>query len=179
MMRPEARDLLGETSDKITDDWLGKIGFKWHQMDRQPDRHWLLWLGDALEDQAVCYEDLGIELSRGSDGERWYFCWLRSDAAGRYQRFLHVRRLYRRGDLFDLILGLTGQCFNPDHAWYGGLRTPERARRLAAEYDRMDLKIMRSHPWHESEKDDTKGGPLIDHMHVADDTNGVSKGLTQ
>jgi len=29
----------------LTEEWLKRVGFKWHQLDRQPDKHWLLWLG--------------------------------------------------------------------------------------------------------------------------------------
>jgi hypothetical protein len=45
----------------ITEEWLKLVGFRWHQLERQPSRHWLLWLGGALDDGTVpAVEDLGI-----------------------------------------------------------------------------------------------------------------------
>ncbi len=32
----------------ITEDWLYAVGFRWHQLDRQPNKQWLLWLGNAI-----------------------------------------------------------------------------------------------------------------------------------
>src|SRR5579885_196517 len=56
----------------ITEEWLKSIGFRWHQFDRQPDRHWLLWLGGAIGDGAAftSYEDLGIEVAPSLRGSR-------------------------------------------------------------------------------------------------------------
>lgn len=166
-----SRHLLSEPRAFITDDWLAKIGFKWHQMDRQSSKHWVLWLGDALADTVSCYSDLGLELACGLDrpsrNEPWYFCWLRADTAGRYHRFLHVRHLVRRADVLELIRGLTGQTFDPDHVWYGGLRRPEQAAHFKQEYDRIDLRMIREGPaWYDTEKDDTRGGPLLEHLHA-------------
>lgn len=39
------------TDDPITEEWLKSVGFKWHQFDRQPDKHWLLWLGGGLKER--------------------------------------------------------------------------------------------------------------------------------
>jgi hypothetical protein len=55
----------------ITEEWLKEAGFKWHQLDRQPDKQWLLWLGRAIDD--ADFEDLGIEVSRTlGDGATWH-----------------------------------------------------------------------------------------------------------
>ena len=63
----------------ITEPWLSASGFRWHQLDRQPDKQWLLWLGSAIEDGLTAAEDLGVEVSRTgrpADGSEWH-CWLR------------------------------------------------------------------------------------------------------
>ena len=152
-------------SEPITEGWLKANGFKWHQFDRQPDKHWLLWLGDAL-DRLVSYEDLGIELAPNvpTDKTRW-FCWLRDDSAGRYHRFIHIRTLQHTSELVALIEGITGQRFDPANCLAGCLRTPEQAARIRTEHVRLDRLLNRSrHPWSEAEKDDTRGGPLPEHQ---------------
>jgi hypothetical protein len=34
----------------ISEQWLQLAGFKWHHIERQPNRQWVLWLGSAIED---------------------------------------------------------------------------------------------------------------------------------
>jgi len=48
----------------ISEEWLKAAGFKWHQLERQPDQHWLLWLGRALKQRPSLTdtEDLGMNL---------------------------------------------------------------------------------------------------------------------
>lgn len=153
----------------LSEDWLRTHGFKWHQLDRQPTKHWLLWLGSAIGDGTwTCYEDLGIEVARGYDG-RW-FCWLRADTSGRYHRFIHIRHLETVDDLTGLIAGIIGRPFDPAHTRYGHLHTPERAAKMRQEDERLDQRLLRERPgWYENEKDETRGGPLIDHLnaHIA------------
>lgn len=151
----------------ITAEWLASIGFKYHQFDRQSDKHWLLWLGDAIADKSASYCDLGIELAPGGYPDGW-FCWLRSDAAHRYHRFLHVRHLHSEADVTTLISALVGRTFDPVHCWYGGLRTPERAEAIRAEHDRLNRRLAASCAWSEREKDETRGGPLLEHMDAFD-----------
>lgn len=153
----------------LSEDWLKANGFKWHQLDRQPTKHWLLWLGSAIGDGAwTCYEDLGIEVAAGYDG-RW-FCWLRADTSGRYHRFIHIRHIETVDDLTGLIAGIVGRPFDPAHARYGHLHTPERAAKMRQEDERLDQRLLSERPgWYENEKDETRGGPLIDHLnaHIA------------
>jgi hypothetical protein len=52
-------------AEPITEEWLSSAGFRWHQLDRQPEKHWVLWLGDALEDRMTSFADLGIEVCAG------------------------------------------------------------------------------------------------------------------
>ena len=44
----------------LTEEWLKENGFKWHQFDRQPDKHWLLWLGHV-----ECGRPAGHDRRRG------------------------------------------------------------------------------------------------------------------
>lgn len=152
----------------ITEEWLKACGFKWHQLDRQPDKHWLLWLGRAIEHRGMFAgaEDLGVEIAPVRRGEDEWFCWLRSDAAGRYHRFIHIRYLKTRHDLLWLIEALTGHEWSADNALYGMLHTPERAARLRDEYaTRLDVQVReRSYPWSDVEKDPTQGGALPEHL---------------
>lgn len=160
----------------ITEDWLREAGFKWHQLDRQPDKHWLLWLGDAINGVRgfTSFEDLGIELAptwftkEGEQPESWH-CWLRSDAAGRYHRFIHVRHLKTTDELIALIEALTGQKWEPANVWYGSLKPPEIAKWLREEREkRLDRQLtLGAEPhakWCEVEKDDTRGRALPEHL---------------
>ncbi len=113
----------------ISEDWLMANGFKWHQFDRQPDKHWLLWLGWAVDGgMFTTFEDLGIELAPTLHGK--WFCWLRGDSAGRYHRFIHVRHLQETFEVVRLIEAMTGRAFKPENCSGGILRTQEQADRL-------------------------------------------------
>jgi hypothetical protein len=94
----------------ITEDWLKEVGFRWHQLARQPERHWLLWLGDAVRgrNSMIDIEDLGVEVCSGASDDNW-FCWLRSDLSCKYSRFIHLRYLKTQDDLISLIEGITGE----------------------------------------------------------------------
>lgn len=157
----------------LSEDWLRSIGFKWHEMERQNAKHWLLWLGHALGDGGMAtFEDIGVELAsgayRGPDRPPAWFCWLRSDCSHRYSRFIHVRHLVTRLDLVRLIEGVIGAEFDPRNARYGSLVTPEQAERDRREEERLDRRLLRSsHPWSCTERDESRGRPLRDHMDAA------------
>lgn len=152
----------------LSDEWLEQAGFKWHQLDRRPTKQWLLWLGDAMLEDWHTFEDLGIEVSlcdsgAGIDEARWN-CWLRSDTAHRYSRFIHIRRIFTRAELILMIEGLTGQAWNPANHIYGVLRTPEQAARIRKEQERLDLRLQAARPkWSGVEKDDSRGQALPEH----------------
>lgn len=137
---------------QIDEEVLRIAGFKWDQRDRQPTKHWLLWIGDARKDasnpegRAFCSSDeLGIELASSScPGDEWWYCWIRCDFAGRYSRFLHVRHVAKWGDVIGIIEGLTGRQFNPTDVMYGQLWRPESAARHRKESKRLDLEIAKS-----------------------------------
>jgi len=154
----------------LSAEWLASVGFKWTQIDRQPDKHWLLWLGQGLREPGrslTCFEDIGIEVSPGL-GDYGWFCWLRSDAAGRYHRFIHLRHLETRQDLIEVIVGITGRPWNPENHIYGLLHTPEQAARLRAEHERMDRRLRENNPWSDLERDPTAGGALPEHREAYD-----------
>lgn len=145
----------------ITEDWLRDSGFRWSQFERQSDKHWTLWLGWAMED-GPCVEDVGLEVAPGYDG-KWY-CWLRSDTAHRYGRFVHVRHLRWQTELTDLIAAVAGRPFDPADVFFGGLLTKERADRQRAEADRLDRVMLREHTWSTDGDDDTLGGARAEHL---------------
>lgn len=152
----------------ITEQWLSDVGFKWHELEQQGHKHWLLWLGDCLNERHSDAEELGIELSKGSDD--WWFCWLRSDTAHRYSRFLHVRHLRTQIEVVQLIEALTGQMWDVDNNLYGRMMLSDRADYLRKEAERLDQQWLRRNPaWREIEKDDTRGGALPEHMQAAID----------
>lgn len=149
-------------SEAITEDWLRACGFRWSQFERQPTKHWTLWMGNAVED-GPDLEDIGIELAPGYDG-KWH-CWFRSDMAGRYCRFVHIRYLRWTDEVTDLIAALCGRPFNPADVFYGGLVTPARADRYRTEAERLDRQILRSNPWESDGKDQSLAGARAEHLH--------------
>lgn len=156
--------------ETITEDWLKEVGFKWHQLERQSSKHWLLWLGWAARTD---YEDLGIEIASGALDDKW-FCWLRSDAAGRYHRFIHLRHIRTCADLIGIIEGITGQAWDPANNRYGAMRSPEDAARIRAEDDRLDRRLReKGHPWYEIERDETRGGALPEHLEAHEKAKGA------
>ena len=154
----------------ITEEWLKEVGFRWHQLDRQPNKHWLLWLGYAIPGKMTCYEDIGIEVASGHSFEDGWFCWLRADTAGRYHRFIHLRHLHDCKSLVRIIEGITGQDWNPANNLYGSMLSPDEAERARADMDRLDNEFRAgSHKWAKIEEDDTRGRALPEHMQAHED----------
>lgn len=158
-------------AERISEDWLREVGFKWHQFDRQADKHWLLWIGGAKDEPWSSPEDLGIEVAagayNGSDHGDW-FCWLRCDSSHRYHRFLHVRHICFKHELIQIVEGLSGTPWKPENVWYGSLRSEKVSSYLQAEKERLDKRIHSDqYPWSESEKDPDRGRPLREHMDAA------------
>lgn len=171
--------------DSITEDWLKSSGFRWHQMDRQPDKHWLLWLGGAIPDRMTSFEDLGLEVAprwwknrNGDDvGEvgSWH-AWLRADTSGRYHRFLHIRAVRTRGEIIGLVEALSGQPWDPDNHWGGMVYTPKNIASIRRDLNRLDHQIREgNHKWSDVEKDDSRGRALPEHMQAQADASESGK----
>jgi hypothetical protein len=124
----------------ISEDWLRGLGFKWETVDRDPNKHWTLGLGGAIEHGDS--DNLMLELSIGLDGE--WFCWVRADYCGRYTRFVHVRHVRYQDEVIALIEGLVGQKFKKSNVWYGSLRTAADAQRLAADEKSLHVRLAKS-----------------------------------
>jgi len=135
-------------SDHITEDWLRACGFRWSQEDRQPHKHWLLWLADACVDRegrrVSASDDLGIELTLGINGEPWWYCWVRADYAGRYTRFLHIRHMTTQAEVVQLIEAMTGRPWDPADVFYGALRSPEQAEHYRRDEQRLDKRLAKA-----------------------------------
>jgi len=161
------RDLPGED---ITEGWLTEIGFRWHQLDRQPFKQWLLWIGEAA-DPATCFEDLGIEVAPTCSGDSWH-CWARADYSGRYSRFVHLRHIVSREELIFLLEGMVGRGFDRSDVFNGIWMAPGRAARVRGEEQRLDRRIMRERPWRSIEHDETRGRALPEHAQAYEDQKG-------
>jgi hypothetical protein len=157
------------SDDLITEDWLKSVGFKWHQFNRQPSKQWLLWCGiRSAGNWGVDTQDIGVEVCSGGMDGTW-FCWLRSDTAHRYSRFLHVRHMRTKGEVSRLVEAVTGLPWKPENHIYGSVCTDQQAAHLNAEWDRLDKRMVREdRPWREIEKDDTRGGALPEHMEIVE-----------
>lgn len=133
----------------ITEDWLRSCGFKWEQLERQPNKHWVLWIGGACidYDRTVMPDSLGLELSKitTAPGDRLYHCWIRNDIAGRYSRIIHVRYVYLQSEVEAIITALTGRKVDWNDSMYGMLHSPKNAERLRNDRDRIDQRI--NHAW--------------------------------
>lgn len=132
----------------ITEDWLRECGFKWEQVDRQPAKHWLLWIGLACIDysQAQMPDSLGIELSKCEpylfkDNRDLWYCWIRNDIAGRYSRLIHVRHVFLQAEVESIIGALTGRRVDWRDSMYGMLHDPQRAEQLRKDANRLDKRI--------------------------------------
>jgi hypothetical protein len=157
-------------SEPITEKWLAEVGFKWHQLERQPGKQWLLWLGFALKPPKeerimfATYEDLGIEVASGAMHDAWY-CWLRSDSSHRYSRFLHLRHIRFQEELIALIEAITGYPWNPANNIGGSMLTLEMAEKRRERDKRFDQQLVKDLPWRRAiETDDTMGGALPEHL---------------
>jgi hypothetical protein len=156
--------------EPITEEWLREVGFRWYQFDLQPDKQWLLWLGTALAEPGgwnfTSYDELGIELAPNRDGT-WFY-WLRSNSAGRYHRFIHVRHLRVRGDVIQLIVALTGLSWTPANHLNGCVYRQAHADSIRRNRERLDQRLLQSGGlWREAEKDESRGRALPEHMDAA------------
>lgn len=170
------RDELTETTftaddqmpDLITESWLRECGWKYEQCERQSSKHWLLWLGGACVENTNApdwrrgrtndSDSLGIELAQVQPGiDLDWYCWLRSDVAGRYSRLLHVRHLAYQHHVVRLIEALTGTPWEPANVFYGALRSTEYADYLRRDAERLDVRL--AHEWGARAERELKADP--------------------
>lgn len=163
-------------TEAITEDWLRSVGFKWHQLERQPSKMWVLWLGDCTRTGISSFEDLGIEVA---DNQNYptpgtFTVFLRSDTAHQYSRFIHIRYVHTKAEVIALVEALTGQKWDAANNIYGSMHTPEQAERLRKEAERLDLKWLHESPgkWAEIEKDETRGRALPEHYEAHEKAKG-------
>lgn len=149
----------------IDEDWLKASGFRWSQLARQPEQHWLLWLGSATNESAgtgtICMEDIGIELAPGCRDDRW-FCWFRADTAGTYSRFVHVRYMRTRLDVVRLVEAITGFPWTPERHIAGVCRGPKAHAHVQEWLSRADVALtVGGYPWHDIERDPHMAGAHV------------------
>ncbi|CAN7302998.1 hypothetical protein LJR231_001547 [Phyllobacterium sp. LjRoot231] len=169
------------TEELISEAWLSASGFKWHQHDRQPEKHWLLWLGSAVG-RHTSFEDIGIEVttmqfknsSGDTVGDDAWFVWFRSDTAHRYSRFVHVRHMRYQHELIKLVEAVSGQPWAPENHLYGSALLPKHAAEVRQREQDLDHRIRSWHPHNDIEKDDSRGRALPNHFQDSV-KNGTSK----
>lgn len=167
-----------ELETPLTEEFLRNAGFKWHQLERQPEKHWLLWLGDAVREDGLSFtsfEDIGLVVAEHTPADGNWFCWLRSDLGGRYSRFIHIRYLQTQEELIQLCEALTGQTWDPENNLYGSMRKPAVATRIRKDDERFDRKIMKGNKWSETEKDDSMGRALPEHLEAHEKAKRTEK----
>jgi hypothetical protein len=126
----------------LTEDWLRAAGFLWDQRDRQPTKHWLLWVGPAIPTDRGAWmgcDDFGLELAEHDDGAGVWRLWLRADYAGRYTRFIFARDVRTVGQVTRLIEALIDTPFDPANVDGGYLRSPAEAARIRVQDGRWDV----------------------------------------
>lgn len=112
--------MAGSTSRFISELWLREVGFKPHAFGNEPNRHWLLWLGN---------NDLGLELSFGREKPQpWWFCWLRTGGEHTPERMINLRDLTSKHEVITLVQSLTGRRWNPAQHYNGLVWIPKSMR---------------------------------------------------
>lgn len=135
-----------EDNDALSHEWLSSVGFKSHQHERQPHKHWKLLLGRGVDGGRFSTpDDLYIEVTpawwiggRGDkigDPDAWH-CWL----GGMNSSFLHVRYFRTIPEFIALVEAITGLPWAPENHLYGMLHTAERGAQLRAEYEALQAR---------------------------------------
>lgn len=100
-------------SHDITEEWLASVGFKYREPgQRQPFRHWTLQF-QQTEDHGLYIETTmpGWLNDKGEhvNADSGWFLWI-----GRESRFLHLRHVFKVGEIVSLVEALSGQTWVPD-----------------------------------------------------------------
>ena len=118
----------------LTEEWLKDSGFKYYQEERQPQKHWQLWLGWGSDYKNSCNDDIGVEVSMAwwfnrnqekiGDVDGWH-CWIISGKCAR--KLIHVRLIYTENDLINLAMAITGKPWKPENHMYGNCYNDQHA----------------------------------------------------
>lgn len=146
-------------STAITEVWLRESGFRWDEFERSGGKHWTLWFGNLDDSGFSSFEDLGIELNHNEGHNDFWFCWLRSDCAHKYARFIHLRHVHTQEDVIAIVEGITGLPWDPRNHLYGAIRRPKEADYIRSTETRLDRQIMKAQKWSEHEKDASRARP--------------------
>lgn len=121
----------------ITEEWLAESDFKYTQEERQPHKHWTLWLGSAIEDNLTDAQSIGIEVTMAWWYNRYdekignvdgWNCWLKSHHPG--YKHIHIRHLKYKHELIAICESLTGITWHPEFNLYGMMNTERRYQLL-------------------------------------------------
>lgn len=146
-------------TNPITEEWLRSVGFRWDEWERSGGKHWTLWFGNLEDASFSSFEDLGIELAFGNYTTPSWHCWLRSDCAHKYARFIHLRHIHTQEDVIAIVEGITGLPWDPRNHLYGAIRRPKEAEYIRSTETRLDRQIMKVQKWSEHEKDASRARP--------------------
>src|SRR5215469_8044056 len=92
--------------------------------DRPSTKQTMVTIGLPVSPSSIVSPTMGIEVSRSLGDDATWDCWLRRDTAGRYSRFIHIRRVKMPSDVIVPIEALTGQTWDPSNTRYGSMYTP-------------------------------------------------------
>lgn len=186
---------LVQIPEFITEDWLRSVGFKWHDEHQycsavakaaekadvlEPRKHWVLWFGAIANRERdgkwsfAGDEDLGLELCKGLGNDPAWFCWLRSDSSHRYHRFIHIRHLREPREVVMIVVALSGAPWKPQNHRYGRIMTDEQVAWHEDRDHRLDMRLIQSSPWYESEKDDSSGPADITDLKINRQKEGLA-----
>lgn len=150
----------------ITEEWLRSVGFKYDTPDPRDreKKHWTLWFGSCIKSSG---DELAVELAYWKPDDDWH-CWLRSDIAHRYHRFIHIRHLKTATELIHLVEGLTGQKWDSANNLYGVMHSPKVAESYRKEIDRLDMNFNEQNcKWSTTEQDADMSKPNLTDRRIA------------
>jgi hypothetical protein len=106
---------------KITEQWLGEVGFKYREPgERQPFRHWTLTFSEP-DDYGLYIETTmpGWLNAKGEhvNADSGWFLWL-----GRESQSIHLRHVNEQEEIIAVVEALIGQKWEPTRAGHVRVR---------------------------------------------------------